>query len=79
MTTDPFTVGDALRRKRETRTDMSARALSLKAGLSESYVGKIESGQMEPSLRAFARIAATLDLNAHEISMIIAKEAERGA
>jgi transcriptional regulator with XRE-family HTH domain len=50
----------------------SARRLSLDAGLSESVVGKVESGTIEPSLRVFAAIVAELDLNQREIALLVA-------
>jgi len=44
-----------------------ARALSLKAHLSPSYVGKLEAGEIEPSVKAFGRIALALGMNPQEI------------
>lgn len=49
------------------RRGMSRYALSRKAGMSESYVGKLEAGKIEPSLRAFAAIALALELASHEV------------
>jgi transcriptional regulator with XRE-family HTH domain len=60
----------ALRQRREQR-GLSARELSLRAGLSESYCGKYESGRIECSLRNFAKIARVLDLTAQEIYFIV--------
>lgn len=62
--------GWALRQRREER-GLSARELSIRAGLSESYVGKLESGQIDPSLRCFARIAMALDLTPQEIAFVV--------
>lgn len=59
------------------KAGVTARALSLSAGLSESYVGKVESGQIEPSLRAFAKIAAKLGLGQREIFAVVMQEARR--
>lgn len=55
-----------LRQARESK-GLSARALSLEAGLSPSYVGKVEAGEIEPSLRTFAAIAVALELNPYEV------------
>lgn len=49
------------------RAGLSARDLSLKAGLSAAYVNKLESGELAPSLKAFAALAKVLDLSAQEI------------
>jgi len=57
---------------------MSARALSIAVGLSESYVGKVESGSVEPSLRAFAKIAKGLGMTPPEIYVLVCQEATRG-
>lgn len=65
-----MTVRDLLRMRRET-LGLSARKLSLNAGLSDSVVGKIESGEIQPSLRVFARIAVELRLNHHEIAVLV--------
>lgn len=46
---------------------LSKRALSQRAGLSASYVGKLERGEIEPSVRAFAVIALALELAPHEV------------
>lgn len=62
----PLTFCEALAQFR-LRAGLSKRALSQKAGLSTSYVGKLESGELEPSVRAFAVIALALGLTSHEI------------
>lgn len=54
-------------------TGLSARALSLSAGLSQSYVGKVEKGELEPSLRAFALITKQLDLSGREIHVLVVR------
>lgn len=64
------TTGDLIRMVRE-RQKMSARALSAKANLSPSYVGKVESGEIEPSLKAFGRIALALHLSRQEIWLCV--------
>lgn len=57
---------EVLREFRE-RRGLSKRALSQKAGLSASYVGKLEAGFIEPSIRVFALIALALELTSHEV------------
>lgn len=68
-------VGVILRMRREQK-GLTARALSLAAGLSESYVGKVEKG-MEPSLRAFGKIARQLALTPREVYLLTMQEADR--
>ena len=58
-------------------TGMSARALSLKAGLSESYVGKVEKGEIEPSLKTFASIARVLGLSPREINILVVRAGKK--
>jgi len=70
---DQLTFATALTTLRKSR-GYSARRLSLAAGLSESYVGKVESGRMEPSFRAFCAIAHVLQLNAREIHFLVLRE-----
>lgn len=72
-----LTLGYVVRTLRRQRTTMSARALSIYAGLSESYVGKVESGNMDPSMRAFAKIAVALKLTPGELAVIINREAHQ--
>lgn len=68
------TLGLAIRSCRETR-GLSARHLSLAAGLSESVVGKVEAGTVEPSLRVFAAIVTELGLTVAEIAFLVRCEA----
>lgn len=49
----------------------SARRLSLDAELSESVVGKVEAGAIEPSLRVFAAIVDELGLSPREIALLV--------
>ncbi len=63
-------VGTAINFKRRQK-QLSARALSAAAGLSPSYVSKIEAGEMEPSFRAFCNIAAVLELSDAEIVFLV--------
>lgn len=72
-----LTLGQALKALREQRTNLSARALSINAGLSESYVGKLEAGVCEPSARAFAKLAIQLRLKPAEVWVLLSREANR--
>lgn len=67
---DTLTVGAILRACRMAR-GVSARRLSLDAGLSESVVGKVESGAVEPSLRVFALVSQQLRLSDREIALLV--------
>lgn len=69
--------GDVIRYVR-IRQGLSARALSLAAGLSESYVGKIEHGDCIVSLPVFSRIALVLGMSDQEIAMVVRWAAEGG-
>lgn len=63
---------------RRSRLGLSARALSLRAGLSPAYVTKLEGGHIEePSLRAFARLAAETGMTAAEVWVCVVAEAQR--
>lgn len=59
------------------RASVSARALSAKAGLSPAYVGKVEAGLIDPSLRAFAHIAVALEMTPQEIWWVVMAESQR--
>lgn len=63
-------VANAIRFLRQKRK-MSARALSQAAGLSPSYVSKVEAGELEPSFRAFSRIARVLQMTDAEIVFLV--------
>lgn len=65
-----LTIGEAIRTCRQAR-GWSARQLSLQAGLSESMVGKIEAGSLEPSLRTFARLVVQLKLKPREVAVLV--------
>lgn len=67
-------VGTLIRLARK-RRGLSARALSAMADLSPSYVGKVESGEIEPSLKAFARLALALQLTRQEIWLCVMESA----
>lgn len=68
------TTGDIIRFKRHA-AGLSARALSIKAGLSPAYVCKVENGSIEPSLRGFARLAVALSMTKAELWVCINNEA----
>lgn len=72
---DILTVGEAIKAYREAR-GLSARALSLESGLSESYVGKVEAEAIDPSVSSFARIAKTLRMKPMEIYTILIQAAD---
>lgn len=67
---------ELIRRKRMEK-DLSARSLSLAAHVSPSYVRKVEAGEIEPSLRQFARLARALGMNRYEIWNVVMAEAMR--
>lgn len=72
----PGPVGMAIRTMRERRR-MTKRALSLVAGLSESYVGKVESGEIEPSVRTFGMLARALAMTSSEITAVVLAAGDR--
>lgn len=53
------------------RGGFSARSLSLKCELSQSYISKIESGSSPPPLNTFMTIASELKLNEDEILFLL--------
>lgn len=57
--------GQAIAFKRQ-QVGLSARALSLRAGLSPAYVHKLEAGTLDPSLANFARLAIEVGMTAEE-------------
>lgn len=50
---------------------MSAREVAKIAGLSDSYVNKVESGDLEPSLKNFVLIARALNMSDLEMLVIL--------
>lgn len=66
-----LTFGEALKVVRTSRTNLSARGLSLAAGLSESYMGKVESDSLDPSLRSFVKISRVLQLTPLEVQVLM--------
>lgn len=69
-----FALAQAIRKARLQR-GLSQRALSQQAGLSPSYAGKLESGEVEPSVRAFGQIALALGLTPAEVFFCVVNEA----
>lgn len=63
----PGTFVSMLRRRR----GMSQRALSRLVGRSPAYLSKLEAGDLDPSLSAFAAISVALGMNALEVWTII--------
>lgn len=53
------------------RTGLSARALSIKSGLSPSYVSKLERGEMIPTLDGFGRLIKNLDCTDQEVVVLV--------
>lgn len=66
----PINLGDAVKFARE-RSDASARQISMEAGLSPSYVSRVERGELKPSLEAFAKIMSVLDVSDKELIFMI--------
>lgn len=66
-----LTIGEIVAWLRTQRTSLSSRGLSLQAGLSPSYVGKVEAGHLDPSLRAFGLIAQTIGMNEGEVFVAV--------
>ena len=50
---------------------MSARELSIKANVSQSYISKLENNSMVPTVTVFARLVSVLQLTSFEINYII--------
>jgi len=61
------------------RRGLSARALSRLAGVSPSYVSKLEAGEIEPSVKIFASLALALGMSSSEIVYCVASEAARSS
>lgn len=68
---------DAVRVKRK-QMGVSAGGLGVKAGVSRSYVSKFEQKQIiEPSLRAFCKLATALQMTPLEIFLVVHAESDR--
>lgn len=63
-------VAEVVKSKREA-LGLSQRSLSIRSGLSEAYVARLESGAMEPGLWAFAALAVELRLTMQEIFFLL--------
>jgi transcriptional regulator with XRE-family HTH domain len=57
------------------RKGLSARRLAALAGVSSAYVSRLEAGNLDPSLRSFARLAAALGLSPGEVWAVVLLEA----
>lgn len=75
---EPNPITGALVAYLRTQRKLTGRSLATSSGVSTSYVSKLESGTLEPSLRTFARIAVTLNLTPLEVWAIVRWEAARG-
>ncbi len=80
MSDSELSVGTILRWYRS-QHGISARSLSLTAGLSESVAGKVETDSVDPALSTFAALVLQLGLNDREIALLVrlAREAPPGA
>jgi len=65
-----LTLGKGIQFLRE-KKGLSARQVSAAAGLSATYVSKVERGVMEPSLKAFGRIATALEMTDAEANLLV--------
>lgn len=61
------------------RRGITPRALSIRSGHCLSYVGKLEAGRIQPSLRGFSQVAAALQMNPMEVWVIVMAEASTAA
>lgn len=53
------------------RKDISARALSEKAGLSLSYVSKMEKGDVTPTVEVWSKLIQQLDVQNEELVYLV--------
>lgn len=63
-------IGEAIRKRREDM-NISARSLSKAIGKSPTYVGKVESGDINLSLREFSKMAIELEMTGMEILYLV--------
>lgn len=54
-----------------TKKGFSGRSLSVAAGLSPTYVGKLEAGVLSPSFEAFCALARVLEMSDAEILFLV--------
>lgn len=71
MRTEPITLGEMVHMMRA-RLNLSARELSNRSGLSASYITKLEANELQPSLRAFAKIASACRMSSREVLFCVA-------
>lgn len=76
MKNDEFCV---LMRSLRERSEISARALSIQAGLSPSYVSKVESGSVLPTIESFARLIEHLTVTDREIVFLLKTLTNKGS
>lgn len=43
--------------------------------MSDSYITKVENGDIDPTMKVFSRIAVTLGLNPHEVYFCVVQAA----
>lgn len=67
---DGVSFGEMMRFFRE-RSSLSARVLSLRAGVSPSYVSKIERGDFYPALDRFARLVDHMKVRDDELVFLV--------
>lgn len=72
--TPGLAVQQAIQIKR-TQLGLSKRELGRRCGLSAAYVSALEAGNLNPSLRTFAKLAVGLRLTPPEINLIVLAEA----
>jgi len=65
-----LTIGNVIKHLR-TKHSLSCRALSALAGLSPSYVSKVETGQLSPSFDAFCSMVKALKVSDNEIVFLV--------
>ena len=60
------------------RQGISARELSGRAGLSASYVSKVESGAVLPTIESFAKLVSNLYTTDKEVAYLISTLSNKG-
>lgn len=50
-----------------TKNGITQEKLALKAGLNRAYVGYIERGERNPSIKTMAKLASVLEVDLHEL------------
>jgi transcriptional regulator with XRE-family HTH domain len=67
---NPLSLSEGIRYLRK-RKGMSARRVSLEAGLSSSYVSKVEKGEIEPSISSFYKICQVIEATDKEVVFLL--------